>query len=129
MVIPAVVKFAHSILERCNLQLQWSKSSIFTWSGELPSNAPAGVQIASKIVNGCSEVGFDCYGIPIGSDNFIKSEVKSVAEKIVQNAQKTSDLLSTDRQALWTALPLSIMQRFQYICQHVQPSLCEPIAD
>ena len=34
----------------------------------------------------------------------------------------------SNRQALWSALRLSILPRFQYWCQHVEPSLCEPVA-
>ena len=36
VVVPAVIKFADSIKNRCNLKLQWAKSSIFSWSGVLP---------------------------------------------------------------------------------------------
>ena len=126
--IPDVEKFARAILERCHLQLQWSKSHIYSWDGRLPVGTPEGVKLAGKEVEGSFEVGIDCYGVPIGTDKFITSELMASAEEIKDDASKATDLLSCNRQALWSALRLSIVQRFQYICQHVSPSLCEPVA-
>ena len=128
LVIPAVMKFSESIWNRCHLQLQWAKSNIFSWSGVLPEGTPPGVEIAGKMVDGSFEVGFDCYGVPMGTDKYIQSELHVTAEEIVRDAVKTRELLSTNKQALWSALRLSISQRFQYLCQHVHPSLCEPVA-
>ena len=128
IVIPAVVKFSEAIWERCHLQLQWSKSSIFSWDGILPPGAPAGVEVAGKMVEGTFEVGFDCYGVPMGTDEYIKSELYVYAEDIVRDAIKTRKVLSTNKQAHWAALRLSIAQRFQYLCQHAHPSICEPVA-
>ena len=79
-------------------------------------------------MDGYFEVKFDCYGVPMGTDKYIQSELHVTAEEIVRDAVKTRELLSTNKQALWSALLLSISQRFQYLCQHVHPSLCEPVA-
>ena len=128
IVIPAVVRFATAIWERCHLQLQWSKSHIFTWDGVLPQGTPEGVKAAGKILDGTFEVGFDCYGVPMGTDKYIMSELMVSAKKIAVDAVKARELLSCNKQALWSSLRLSISQRFQYLCQHVHPSLCEPIA-
>ena len=128
IVIPAVVRFAEAIWNRCHLQLQWSKSHIFTWSGILPEGTPNGVHIAGKTVNGNFEVGFDCYGVPLGTEKYIESELYVVAEEIIKNAFKTREVLAANKQALWAVLRLSIAQRFLYHCQHVPPSLCEPVA-
>ena len=48
VVIPAVVRFAKAIWDRCHLQLQWNKSCIFSWSGTLPEGTPEGVELAGK---------------------------------------------------------------------------------
>ena len=61
-------RFAEAIKRRFNLELQWSKSSIFTWSGIPPSDVPNDVKIAGKMIENEFQVGFDCYGIPIGTD-------------------------------------------------------------
>ena len=38
------------------------------------------------------------------------------------------EVLASERQALWSALRLSISNRFGYFQQHVHPSLCEPVS-
>ena len=129
VVIPAVVKFSQSIWERCHLQLHWGKSHIFTWTGTLPEGTPEGVELAGKMVDGVYEVGFDCYGVPMGTDKYIESELMVVAKEIVEEAQKTRELLAQNKQALWSTLRLSTVNRFQYHCQHVHPSACEPVAE
>ena len=128
-VIPAVEKFAKSIWERCHLKLQWSKSHIFSWDGALPEGTPEGVELAGKIIDGVFEVGFDCYGVPMGTDKFVTSELMVLAKEIAADAKKARELLSPHKQALWSTLRLSTAQRFQFLCQHVHPSLCEPVAD
>ena len=64
----------------------------------------------------------------MGTDEYIKSELFVYAEEIVKDAIKTREVLSTNKQAHWAALRLSIAQRFQYLCQHAHPSICEPVA-
>ena len=128
VVIPAVQKFARTIWERCHLQLQWEKSCIFSWDGQLPAGTPDGVELAGKLIDDNFEVGFDCYGVPMGTDKYIETELMERAKEIVADAKKATELLSCNRHALWSALRLSIAQRFQYHCQHVHPSLSEPVA-
>ena len=128
VVIPAVVRSAKAIWDRCHLQLQWNKSHIFSWSGLLPEGSPEGVELAGKEVDGVFEVGFDCYGVPMGTNNYVTSELMVLAREIAEDAKKTRELLATNKQALWSTLRLSTVQRFQFLCQHVHPSLCEPVA-
>ena len=86
-------------MDRCHLKLQWNKSCIFSWNGKLPEGTPDGVELAGKMVDGNFEVGFDCYGVPIGSSKFISSELMEIAEEIVADAVKTWQVLSTNKQA------------------------------
>ena len=51
------------------------------------------------------------------------------AKDIVADAKKTRELISSNKQALWSTLRLSTAHRFQYHCQHVHPSLCESVAE
>ena len=128
VVIPAVMKFAAAIWERCHLRLQWNKSRIFSWDGVLPDGAPEGVEIAGKEISNIFHAGFDCYGVPMGTNEFVHSELMKSAKNIVADAERTKQVLAVNKQAQWAALRLSISQRFQYLCQHVHPSLCEPVA-
>ena len=41
---------------------------------------------------------------------------------------RTTEVLATERQGLWTALRLSVQQQFQYYMQLVPPSIAEPVA-
>ena len=43
VVIPAVIKFAEDVHNRCGLTLQWNKSCIFTLNGVLPEGSPSAV--------------------------------------------------------------------------------------
>ena len=128
LVLPAVQRFAAEILERCGLRLQWSKSKVSNVEGTLPDNTPAGLTVAGEVINGQFEPGMDCYGCPIGSDNFVRNMLQCRAEEIMRDAVKSVDLLAGDRQALWSVLRLSISNRFGYFCQLVPPSLVEPVA-
>ena len=116
VVIPAVQRFARAIFDRCHLQLQWDKPSIFSWNGELPAGNPAGVKVAGEVMDGSFECGIDCYGVPVGSYKFINKDLMGRAWEIVNDAEKATQLLSCNRQALWTALRLSILPRFKYVC-------------
>ena len=46
----------------------------------------------------------------------------------MEDSKKAEEVLGGDRQALWSALRLSITQRFGYLQQMVPPSLTEPVA-
>ena len=128
VVMPAVQRFAAEILQRCGLRLQWSKSKVYNVEGRLPDNTPAGITVAGEVINGQFEPGMDCYGCPIGSDNFVRNMLQNRDEEIMRDAAKSVDLLAGDKQALWSVLMLSISNRFGYFCQLVPPSLVEPVA-
>ena len=69
-----------------------------------------------------------CYGIPLGSDMFVRCKLQEKAEEIMKDAKKTVQVLSGDKQALWNVLRLSTSHRFDYLCQLSPPSLVEPVA-
>ena len=46
----------------------------------------------------------------------------------MEEAEKVFEVLCNNRQALWTCLRLSIMQRFMYFLQLSPPIIVEPIA-
>ena len=58
-----------------------------------------------------------CYGVPVGSPEFVTHKLREKAEEIIRDANKTREVLATDPQSLWTALRLSVQQRFQYLMQ------------
>ena len=69
------------------------------------------------------------YGVPVASTDADKiHQVRKIKDKIVEDAKKTVEVLTPERQSLWTALRLSVQAQFHYVMQMVPPSLCEPIA-
>ena len=68
------------------------------------------------------------YGAPVGSPAYVDHKLREVAREIVGDSRKAEEVLGGDRQALWSALRLSIHQRFGYLQQMVPPSLTEPMA-
>ena len=128
IVIPAIQRFAAEVEERCSLRLQWSKSTVYTREGGLPDNTPAGLSLAGEQVGEQFLRGTMVYGVPVGCPEYITFKLREKAEEIISDANKTREVLATDPQALWTALRLSVQQRFQYLMQLTPPSLCEPVA-
>ena len=128
VVFPAVTRFAAEIEERCDLQLQWTKSVVYTEGGQMPPGAMEGLSLAGETVDGVFESGLMVYGVPVGSRAYVMFKLREVAAVIVRDAKRTSEVLRQDRQALWTALRLSVTQRFGYLQQLVAPSLTEEVA-
>ena len=100
----AVQRFQQEVWERCHLRLQWQKTQLFSWDGDLPDNVPEGITLAGEVLEGAFERGFEIYGIAVGSDKFVSHKLQQKAEQIAKDAVQTADLLSGDRQALWHSL-------------------------
>ena len=128
LVLPAVEEFARQVEENCLLHWEKTKSEIFNWDGNLPPGTPEGLTLAGEEVDGNFEHGFLLYGVPVGSDIYCSHKLMEIAKRIQDDAQKTAALLSTDRQALWSALRCSIIQRFDYWLQLSYPSVVAPVA-
>ena len=128
VVFDAVRKFAEEVREQCLLQLEWSKTEVFSWDGVLPEGCPPGITLAGEEVEGVFQPGFLCYGVPVGSPEYATSQLMSRANKIAQDARRTVEVLGGERQSLWAALKWSISQRFDYWCQLSYPSDLQPAA-
>ena len=128
VVLDAVRRFADEVKEQCLLQLEWSKTELFSWDGVLPAGCPEGITLAGEESPGGFRPGFLCYGVPVGTPEYATSQLWERARKIVADARKTVDILGGERQALWAALKWSISQRFDYWCQLSYPSDLQPAA-
>ena len=128
VVLPAVQRFAEEIKERCGLTLQWRKSRVFCWQGEVPPYASPGLTLAGEQVGETFLRGMMVYGVPVGTPEYVTFKLKEVAARIVKDADKTREVLKGDGQALWSVLRLSIAQKFGYLQQLTPPSLCRPVA-
>ena len=128
VVFPAIRRFAEDLRERCDCELQWTKSEVFSEDGLMPANVPLGLALGGVQVDGQFFPGIMVHGVPVGSSEYVTFKLREQAAVIIHDAEKTKDLLSSDRQALWTVLRLSVAQRFGYLQQLTPPSLCEPVA-
>ena len=66
-----------------------------------------------------------CYGIPLGSDEFVSLQLEQKSKEIIDDSVKMVEMLSGDIQALRSMLWLFTMSRFEYFAQLTQPSLSE----
>ena len=70
ILFPALERFASKVREKCLLHLQVTKTEVFTWSGDLPPEAPQDMARAGVQVGEVWHPGFLCYGIPVGTRQY-----------------------------------------------------------
>ena len=106
---------------RCCLDLQRDKTEIFA-RGDLPEGTPADLKRAGTMIEGVFEPGFDCYGVGIGSPNFVSQYLEKKVDEIEELVNKTCQLLEGDLQAKWTLLTASVTHKFGYSLSLQYPS-------
>ena len=101
LVFPALVEFEREVRELCGLELQRNKCRVLTWDGIIPSHSITGMPIAGRF-----ESGMMVYGVPVGSDEYVKSMMETKMNEIASEVTKACTVLADERQALWTTLRL-----------------------
>ena len=114
VVFAAVKEFLREVEETNGLVCQRAKSKVFSWDGHLPPGSPEGFVLGGIDVEGQFAPGLLVYGVPVGSDLFVIKMLDNKVKEIEANAEKAIDLLSHDKQALWTVLRSSIQHQFDY---------------
>ena len=122
VLFPALEKFEKQIWDNCSLLLQKSKTEVFTWDGELPVGATDGLIAAGIEVEERFEPGFLCYGVPIGTDEYVGYKLDQKVEEVAAGVQKACQVMEGESQALWALLRLSFSQQFDYWISLVHPS-------
>ena len=97
---PAVARFSRSVEERCGLMLVPSKSEVYCRDGRLPPACLPGISLAGMEVDGTWENGLICYGVPIGSDNFVKAKLNLKVAEVKKGTARAIQVLSGEKQAL-----------------------------
>ena len=121
VVFPALERFIQDIQETCLLQLERSITQVFTWDDELPPSTPAGYPKAGKTVDGQFLPGFMCYGIPVGSPQYVRHELSVKVQEVAKEVEKIVSVMEGEGQAIWTILRSSTAMKLDY---HL--SLCYP---
>ena len=70
VVYPTLARLEAALREECGLTLQRQKTEVFAW-GDLPPGTPVELKRAGKVVDSVFQPGFDCYGIPLGTDAYV----------------------------------------------------------
>ena len=81
------------------------------------------------MVNGTFEPGFDCYGIPMGTDAFVQEALQIKAAEVKRDMEQVSKILAKDSQALWVALHHSLAHKMDYHLSLCYPSDILPAAE
>ena len=66
------------------------------------------------------------YGVPIGTDTFVNNCLERRVDEILEDANRASVVLASERQCLWTMLRSSILARYWLMLVH--PSQVEVAA-
>ena len=128
VVFPALARLEATLRDECGLSLQWKKSEIFSW-GDLPAGTPTELKRAGKVVAGVFEPGFDCYGIPLGTDAYVGQALWEKALEVKRDIDQVAHTLSQDSQALWVALHRSLAHKLDYHISLCYPSDILPMAE
>ena len=81
------------------------------------------------MVDGTFEPGFDCYGIPLGTDSYVRKALQLKAEEVKRDMEQVADILAKDSQALWVALHRSLAHKMDYHLSLCYPSDILPVAE
>ena len=126
-VFSALARLETRLREDCGLVLQRDKTEIFAW-GELPANTPPELKRAGAMVDGRFEPGFICYGIPLGSDSYVRHALWTKAAEVERDINKVVEVLAEDSQALWVAIHRSLAHKMDYHLSLCYPSDILPVA-
>ena len=126
-VFQALEEFSNNVRQRCSLHLQESKTEVFAW-GELPAVTPPTMKRAGIQEGSSFHPGFLCYGIPVGSNTYVRAVLEEKAKEISTTAEEVASILGEDAQALWVVLHRSLSNKLDYHLTLCYPSDIRPVA-
>ena len=121
-VFPALEQFATRVRDKCLLHLQVTKTEVFCWQDELPACTPLGMKRAGVKVGDQWLLGFLCYGIPVGTSDYVKHMLSEKVQEVREEVYRVKEVLGEeDGQAIWSILKCSFSQKLDW---HL--TLCYP---
>ena len=121
--------FSTEVQRRSGLVLQVTKSEVYTHSGVMPPDAPAGFVNAGLKRENHFHPGFLCYGVPMGSDEYVVSMLDLKLDELEEEVKKILTVLEDSRQSMWAMLRSSFAQKLDYWLTLVYPSLVRRAAE
>ena len=122
VIFGAVYRFAARVFQRCNLTLSTSKTKVFLQNGEKPVEAPANMPRAGVVVEEQWLAGFMCYGVAIGSPEYVEYILGEKVEELRGDVDKVMALLEDHHHAAWVLLSTSFSQQLDYLLTLQYPS-------
>lgn len=122
VVFQALNEFSMEVHRSCGLVLQVTKSEVYNSSGVMPSEAPVGFVKAGAMVMDEFQPGFLCYGVPIGTDEYVIAMLDLKMKELEDEVENMYNVLESSRQSMWAMLRSSISQRLDYWLTLVYPS-------
>ena len=122
VVFPALERFWQDIEATCLLQLERSKTEVFNWSSRLPESSPVGLKVAGCEVEGQFLPGFMCYGIPIGTQAYVKHQLSLKVQEVAKEVEEIVKVLDGEGQAIWTVARSSTATKMDYHLVMCYPS-------
>lgn len=119
LVFEVLEKFISDMSTKCGLTLQRSKTEVY--SPNFVPEIPSEFNHAGLMINEVWNAGMICYGIPIGSDSYVKHMLSKKVDEISNQAECISTILEEEKQSLWTILRSSLAQKLEFWL-----SLCYP---
>ena len=95
-VILALDQFATRVRDKCLLQLQVTKTEVFTWQDNLPACTPQGMKRAGVQVGDQWLSGFVCYGIPVGTSDYVKQLLSDKVREVEGEVSKVKEVLGEE---------------------------------
>ena len=124
--MPALGSFQQAVSERCGLQLQVTKTEVYS-QDELQEADLQGMKRAGVELDGVFYPGFVCYGIPIGHRVYVREELENKAAEVVEQMEEVATILSEDNQALWVVVHRSLAHKMDYHLSLSYPSDILPV--
>ena len=103
-VFQALDEFSREVHRSCGLILQVTKSEVYSSSGVMPSEAPVGFVKAGAMVVEEFQPGFLCYGVPIGTDEYVTAMLDLKMNELEDEVEKIYNVLESSRQSMWAML-------------------------
>ena len=128
-VFNALEEFKTEVNNKSGLVLQVTKSEVYSATGEMPPEAPDGFVNAGTVVQGQFQPGFLCYGVPVGTDEYVLNILDSKIKELEDEMEIMCSTLDSSRQSMWAMLRSSTSQKLDYWLTLVYPSLMRKAAE
>ncbi|KAJ1628758.1 hypothetical protein T492DRAFT_1016041 [Pavlovales sp. CCMP2436] len=125
IVFAAMQRFHDALFLRLGLVVQPSKCECWIDEAHIASlDAHRGLVTRSHLLDGAltPHYGVMCYGVPIGSEEYVKLALAGKCDEIASISNKLiATLSSSHKQQLWLLTLFSTARKFEYVARHGYP--------